>query len=375
MGRVTAIAALATMAALAAAAPAAGAQRQVPPRFVGMVADGPLLDSPRVDLDRELDAMVAQGVESLRGVVDWSAAQPTRGGPLDWTRVDRLVVGAARRHMAFLPIVMIAPRWAARNPKAMSSPPRHPSDYARFVRALARRYGPHGTFWAARRDVPYAPVRDWQFWNEPSLEFYWDQRPWQRPYLSLLRAARRAVRGVDPHARIVLAGLPNDSWPALRSLYRHGARGLFDVVAVHPFTGHVRDTVRILQNVREVMRRRGDARKPIWVTELSWTSAGHRTEWRYGNETTEAGQARRLKAAMKLLAKRRRALRLERVYWYTWMTADRDPQYPFDYAGLSRLDPNGAIVRKPGFAALRQAALRLEGCAAKSGVADRCAAP
>ncbi|HEX8073803.1 MAG TPA: hypothetical protein VF545_02375, partial [Thermoleophilaceae bacterium] len=98
-----------------------------------------------------------------------------------------------------------------------------------------------------------------------------------------------------------------------------------------------------------------------------------KVEWTYGNETTEEGQAKKLTAAMGLLAKARRRLRLERVYWYTWLTFDKDEHYPFDYAGLSRLDSDGRIVRKPAYAALRRTALGLEGCEEKSGMADRCA--
>src|SRR2546423_6818855 len=80
MRSVPAIAALAAAWALAGAATAAAA---VPHSFVGVVADSPLVDSPQVKLEPELDAMAGAGVRSIRLVVDWSAAQPYR----DWSEV------------------------------------------------------------------------------------------------------------------------------------------------------------------------------------------------------------------------------------------------------------------------------------------------
>jgi hypothetical protein len=216
-------------------------------------------------------------------------------------------------------------------------------------------------------------VRYWQFWNEPSLEFFWSDKGWPKDYVALVRAARARVKAADPGARIVLAGLPNRSWPELEKVYKLKARGLFDVVAIHPFTARVTGALEILRRNRAVMRRYGDAKKPLMVTELSWTSARGKAAWTYGNETTEEGQAKKLSQAFELLARHRRELRLQRVYWYTWLTFDSDPNYPFDYAGLSRMEAESRIARKPAFYALQRVALELERCKTKSGTADRCA--
>ena len=55
--------------------------------------------------------------------------------------------------------------------------------------------------------------------------------------MKLLRASRRALRAADPGSRTVLAGLPNESWIALRKIYKAGGHGAFDAVALHPYTG------------------------------------------------------------------------------------------------------------------------------------------
>jgi hypothetical protein len=85
------------------------------------------------------------------------------------------------------------------------------------------------------------------------------------------------------------------------------------------------------------MARHGDSGKPLYLSELSWPSSRGQIPVRYGYETGERGQARRLTSALRLLAANRRRLGLRRVYWYTWLTRETSPNYPFDYAGLRRL--------------------------------------
>jgi hypothetical protein len=393
MRRVAVIATLAVIAAMAlAASTAPAATPRVPAPFVGTVMDGPLLDDPAVDLEAEADQMVGAGVGSVRVKIHWGWAQTYQrwadvppeelsrfkheeaGIPTDYSATDRAVAAATKRRMTVLPVVLIAPKWAARHPGDEASPPKGTASYSRFMAALVRRYGPGGTFWKENPTLPERPIRHWQIWNEPSLDVYWRDRPWERDYVALVRASRTRIKQVDSGARIVLAGLPNRSWPELEKIYkRKGARGLFDVVAIHPFTARVGGVLTILRNNREVMRRYGDRKKALWVTEMSWTSARGKAAWTYGNETTEPGQAKKLSEAYRMLAKRRSELKLQRVYWYTWLTYDRHENYPFDYAGLSRLEADAAVTRKPAFLEMRKTALALQGCKSKSGVADRCA--
>ena len=79
-----------------------------------------------------------------------------------------------------------------------------------------------------------------------------------------------------------------------------------------------------------------------------------------GYETDERGQARKIRSAFPLIARARRRLRIQRTYWYTWLTRETHPTYPFDYAGLRRVQPDGTIVSKPALRAFREtvAALR-----------------
>ena len=81
--------------------------------------------------------------------------------------------------------------------------------------------------------------------------------------MRLLRASRRALRAADPGSRTILAGLPNESWIALRKIYKAGGRGTFDVVALHPYTGRPRNVIKLIEFARREMRalpRRAQAR-------------------------------------------------------------------------------------------------------------------
>jgi hypothetical protein len=361
----------ATLLALCLAAPAAGAaERKVPRGWLGVVADGPLT-APGATMDGEWDRLAGSGAESVRTAFYWPSAKREAAAPPDLSAYDAVVLAAARRNVGVLPIVTGTPGWAALTPGDETSPPRDPALYAGFLKTLVARYGPQGSLWAEHPDVRRRPIRDWQIWNEPNLTRYWTPPRGQgfaRGYVRLLAAADRALAEADPGARAILAGLPNESWTALRRIYRAGGRRHFDAVALHPYTGKPRNVVRLAELARGVMRRFRDGRKPVWVTELSWPAAKGRVRGTAGFETTDAGQARRLTEALRRLASARRRLRIERVYWYTWLSREGS-ENSFAYSGLRRLR-GGRVVSTPALRAFRREARRLNG-AARPGAARR----
>ena len=379
---------LALVAVLALAAPAAAAPARVPFGFVGTQIDGPLTE-PFFSLEREMPLIVGAGNESVRFVIYWSYSQPYRrfedvpadrraefrdegGIPTSWADSDKVVRAAARRRLKILPVVTEAPAWAAKRPGLVASPPSNVRAYVAYLEAVMDRYGPGGSFWRENPGLPRVTIRDWQVWNEPNLRTSWVDRTWAPGYVSLLRPASAAIRRKDKRARVVLAGLPNQSWRDLRQIYRRrGARRLFDVVAIHPYTAKPPGLVTILRLVRGTMRRYGDRRKPMLVTEFGFPSSRGKTQI-YGFETTEAGQARRLRQALPLLAKYRKQLRLRAIFHNTWIGREQRGVFTFRFSGLRRFDLAGAVVSKPALAAFRSAALRLERCRRKGAVATSC---
>jgi len=362
-----------------AALPAGASARRAPRGFYGVTWDHNLNLRPQAVQDRQWDLMAASGVESARVSFSWASLQPTRG-PIDFAVTDRLVERAARRRIQLLPVIFEAPSWAELDQTRRNSPPRRMRDFAGFVQALVGRYGRRGSFWAARPDVPRRPVRFWQIWNEPDLRFYWNvprdwSAAWPRGYVRLLKAARSAIRSRDRAGKLVLGGLSARPWVQLKRLYRLHARPLFDVVAVHPYNSGLRSALEVVRIVRGVMRRRGDARKALWVTELGWPAARGRVKLTRGLRrlvTTDHGMARRIRTGYNAFLSRRRNSRygVSRVYWFTWASSYQGGEGGiWNYAGLLRTQPLD-FVRTPALGAYRASARRNQGC--RKTITGRC---
>jgi polysaccharide biosynthesis protein PslG len=360
---VAAAAVLAMLCLPACSSDAAKPAARVPQGFMGVLAGTPVGDPDQRKLtDREFNTMDSAGVESVRVPVYWRASQPDGPQTTDFTPYDRMVGTAARHHISVLPVVLATPRWARRTPNNLASPPRRPADYAAFMAQLVDRYGPRGTFWSENPDVPRRPIRQWQLWNEPDHLNNWSQHPYYKPYVALLAAAHKAIRGRDPGAKIVLAGLVGKSWVQLAQIYRAGGRRYFDYIAVHPFTRLLPDVLRILRYNRAVAKRYGDARKPMLVTELTWPSSLGKVKTRHIDlDRSERNQATLLDAAYRAIAARRGKLGIRAVYWSSWLTRDRSRDDVFDYVGLSTLRRNGTVRHKPAFYAYKSVARRLQG--------------
>jgi hypothetical protein len=203
----------------------------------------------------------------------------------------------------------------------------------------------------------------------------------------MLKAAYRAVHKADRKAKVVAGSFvaigDYTQWEGIRDLYRAGAKGYFDEIAVHPFTNDaksVSDTIwrmfEIVRHVRTQMRRHHDGRKPIILTELTWPAAVGKVPKNrlLGLETTPKGQVKRLKAAYRRLAQVGRKLRITQAYWFAWATPydSNTPQSDVSYrfAGLNRF-AGGVFSRKPVLQTYTSLAAKYEGCR-KSANARRC---
>lgn len=344
---------LVACAAVLALAPAANAK--VPKTWLGAALGEDLASRPGM-LGDEFALMGRTGVGTVRVTFDWNIAQPFAGWPLWLGQTDAVVLAAARRGIDVLPTVVGTPAWASDDPVEGTYvlTPRDPAQYAEYLRALIARYGPNGTLWRENRAVRPRPIRAWQIWNEPNLKRYW-RGDWETGYVALLRASHAAVKGADPGAKVVLAGLPNFSWLALTALYRKGAAPYFDVVAIHPYTRKLRNLMALVEANRRVMRARGDARAELWITELSWPAAKGRAR-DLGFNVTSAEQSRLLRSSVRELARNRTRLRLGKVLWYAWLTRGSGTTDPFAYSGLRWLTSRGTARSTPALATFRSVA-------------------
>jgi hypothetical protein len=341
---------------LFAPAVASSAHAAAPKGFFGVMVNGPL-DDPAVDLDAQAAVMKADGVRSWRVEMAWDLVEPAPG-QFDWGPTDRKVLAAARQGIDVLGLALRAPAWANGGSANPFTPPARPADYGNYLKALIARYGPAGSLWLEHPDVARRPVRTWEIWNEPNLKNYFTALPFAKPYAALLRAAYPAVKAADRGAKVLMASMANYSWRDLATLLDAGGPRLrFDLAGAHPFSGRPSNAVKIVRLNRRALDRRGYRNVPLWLTELTWSSAkGKKTPLTQNWETTEAGQAARLRDVYRLLLAQRRSLRLERVFWYTWATVDSGSPNSFDYSGLNQFRSDGTFRAKPALAAFRTVA-------------------
>ena len=187
--------------------------------------------------------------------VDWDmrVVKPTKDGPYDFSKYDAFVDEAEKRGLTVLPILYGTPDWA-------SPVWEHLEAYEDFCRATVAHY-------AGR--MPAVEV-----WNEPNIPGFWyGKAPNASNYVAVLRAAWRGVKAVDPAVRVVFGGMAGWAHGYIEDCYKAGMGGCFDVMCVHPYTYPFpveSSHDRALARLREIMARYGDARKPIWYTEIGW---------------------------------------------------------------------------------------------------------
>lgn len=331
----------------AAAATAASAEHVAapPPGFFGVVPQAP---PTAKDL-----ALMKGVVGTLRIPIYWSECEPAPG-EYDFAALDTQIGVAAAHGIRVQPFVYGTPAWLAPEPARPPLGSRASAAWGAFLHVLVRRYGIGGEFWLGR--AQREPIRLWQIWNEPNFALFW--RPWPNPvaYARLLRVSARAIRGDDPQARIVLAGVAPVSggiktWVFLRKLFRvAGVRSDFDIAAVHPYSATLPELDYQLRKVRGVMAEAGLGGRSLLVTELGVASQGD-----YPSAFVKGldGQAEFLQAAYTRLLKMRRRWRIAGVDWFTWQDVSQpDPHCAF-CQGAGLLDLSGRP--KPAWWAFRQA--------------------
>lgn len=280
--------------------------------------------------DREavFDALRAAGASWARINVDWRELEPAAGvyssdvlASLDGC------VGEARAHGIRVLVVFVAtPAWA-RHGGTIATPPDDPADYAAAISYLARRY--------------HDRVGAWEIWNEEDSRAFW--RGTVERYVQLLRSAYPAVKDGDPDALVVFGGTRRNDAAWVRACYALGAKGSFDVMATHPYpkpTGdlEVAHALRSATAVRRVMLASGDSR-PIWFTELGWSSP---------HSVSEADQAGAVSEALDFV--HRRLPFVANVFWFEAKNEIASVGPESWQGGLSLIAPD--LRPRPALAAL-----------------------
>lgn len=338
--------------ALAVALSAASLVCALAPAGAGAIAPGVVVNGPE-GLAPQLDGYAGSlGVPWVRTFVSWASLEPARGA-LSAPLVEQLEIGIASLPPGtkVLLDVVNSPQWASGSSNP-ATPPRSASDYAAFVGKLAKRL--HGRAAA------------WEIWNEEDDSLWWSTGPNPARYTAMLRGAYKAIKHADRSATVLVGGLTGNDYEFLEQLYKDGARGHFDAVAVHTddacdvespyeyeytgrFTGRIsRWSFLGYRTVHAVMLAHHDP-KPIWMTELGWSTypgpcdAGMWAGKKAGGVTPEE-QAAFLRQAYHCLS---HDSYVQVGIWYGLQDLVPETGSRSDFGLL-----NGALAPKPAFSAL-----------------------
>jgi hypothetical protein len=241
------------------------------------------------------------------------------------------------------------PAWARPAGSADFHPP-DPQAFAEFAAAAAARY---------QGRIDY-----WQIWNEPDNIAYWSSGPDPVAYANLLKAAYPAIKGANPNARVLAAGIvsPEPALSYYQAFADSGAWNSFDIIALHPYADPMSPEQGQIGSmgigaVKALADRYGA--KPIWATEFGWST---RPGDRGGNMVSEEMQANYLIRGATMIAN----AGADRVIWYNFKDLN-----PNDGLGLLRYGsgPSDYGQLKPSFLAFRTLNQQLAG-ASPAGMID-----
>jgi hypothetical protein len=293
----------------------------------------------------------------VRVFVNWASIEPSRGN------YSAGQIGAYQALFASLPAgtkvdvdIVVTPGWAS-GTSSPASPPANDQDFSSAVNYLANAFGPR--------------VTAWEIWNEEDSKAWWTGSP--ADYVNLLRGAYAAVKAANPSALVLLGGLGANNYPYLSSLYAAGVSGSFDAVADHtddacsvtsPYAfAFVQNTQVISQwaflgftSVHSVMVANGDAAKPIYMTEMGWSTTN--SECHVGASAgkklagvSNATQATYLQQAYHCLAAPQYSY-VAASMWYAMVDFGTGSTF-YDHYGLLTT----GLAQKPSFAAFQQESL------------------
>jgi hypothetical protein len=208
----------------------------------------------------------------------------------------------------------------------------------------------------------------YEIWNEEDETDFWGAAVDAARYAAILKTAYPAIKQADPGAKVVLGPLTGNNYDFLGQVYAAGAGASFDAVGVHtdtacsvaPPSSFYRDNGNVarftflgFRTVHDVMVANGDSAKPIWMTELGWTSTTTtctRGMWagQKAAGVTEAEQAANLKEAYHCLAA---YPYVETGLWFTLKETSGNGE-ELDHYGLQRT--NG--THKPAWDAFHSVA-------------------
>ena len=308
----------------------------------------------------------------VRLFIGWNAIEPAQG------RYNTAEIADYQRFLNELPAgtrvdldVEGTPAWAAGGSTDPRTPPADDAAFAGVLNYLENAFG--------------SRVNAWEIWNEEDSSGWWGGTAAQ--YAGLLRAAYAAIKAASPAATVLIGGLTGNDAAYLDQLYAAGAEGSFDAVAVHtdtacnfssPYVFELNRGTRTINQyfflgftaVHAAMVAAGDGVKPIFMTEVGWSSTTATCEtgaWA-GQKLAGVGpqtQAVYMQQAYHCLSLPRYSY-VKAAMWFE-LVDDGSSTAPLDNYGLL----TSGYARKPAFAAFQQESLSGDPLTGPCGAAAR----
>jgi hypothetical protein len=272
------------------------------------------------------------GFGSVRTDTVWAAIEKSRGEYTFPAVEESMIQDYAAHGLGLLPLSVYKNKFydANRTP----STPEGLSAYAAFTNAVVGHYG-----------SPAVEVYN-EFNNPPMNKGACG--PTAACYLPMLKATAERVKADHPETLIVGPSIARTDDVFLTELYQAGGLDYLDAVSWHPYDygpgiGPEFLEASIQNQVAKMKEYNNGVAKPIWITELGWSTAGY----------TEQAQADNLVRAQAISL----ANGVEKFFWYDLVNDETDLAHHEGNFGLVRQVTEKVPTFAPKPSAVAQAVL------------------
>jgi hypothetical protein len=258
----------------------------------------------------EQDLVLETGADRIREDLEWEEVEPSNES-WEWSGTDELYEAAAERGISILPVLNSPPCWAVpketKKEDCWRTYPVSDAEFGEFTAHAVARYGPGGDFWDEHPELDggLAP-RYFEIWNEPYYPQFTNDDVDPARYTDLYKAAVVAGREVNASARYLVESTVDVENPAGPG-WVNWAKGMveeepkigeyIDGIAIHPYP-QSHDPYYAPQSGTDASFKNTDRiysdwasqgiRRPIWITEVGYSSCGENPEYCVFGETQAA---------------------------------------------------------------------------------------
>lgn len=213
-----------------------------------------------------VDEIIASGIKWVRITPGWETIE-TAQDTYNWTyvnKVDDVIEELTAHGVNIVWTLGFTPAWASSAPGGTGYPansryrPTNWSDWEDFVTWVTDRYD--------------GKVFYWEVWNEQDSQNFWKSSV--ADYRTLLEKASVKIRASNASNVVLIGGMTGTGYTFLSNLVNSSSvADTFDVINYHTYA----DSPGMVSTYKQFMgvaNSKGFADKPVWVTELGYTTSG-----------------------------------------------------------------------------------------------------